>query len=116
MSEQDKLPPPPEDGEDKEKFFDPVTGEQISKSAHKKLMKNAGAPKKEKKEKPVFGVPSSKEKKVKVEKEPEQIFLDTTPVGEKKQIADVFPLLINQTTSSLHGKHGGRSVDIINLM
>ena len=80
-----------EDGEDKEKFYDPVTGEQISKNAYKKLMKNAGAPKKEKKEKPVFGLPSSKEKKAKIEKEPEQVFNDNTPAGEKKLLADVFP-------------------------
>jgi valyl-tRNA synthetase len=85
----DEIPPIPDasEGAEAEKFFDPVTGEQISKNAFKKLQK---APKKEKKEKPA---PSAKpaEKKEKKTKEPEQIWVDNTPFGEKKIIDGVFP-------------------------
>lgn len=68
-----------------EKYFDPVTGEQISKNAFKKLQK---APKKEKKDKPapaatVRGGESAEKKKEKKIKEPEVIFVDETPEGEK---------------------------------
>jgi valyl-tRNA synthetase len=72
-------------------FLHPETGEQISKNAYKKLMKG-GPPKKEKKEKPI-PVPKSdnstkKEKKV---KDPEQVFIDETPDGNKKIIDGIFP-------------------------
>ena len=64
MSED--VPPIPDSGEgegiETEKFFDPTTGEQISKNAFKKLSK---APKKEKKEKPVAVVKSAADKKEK---------------------------------------------------
>lgn len=74
-------------GEEKEKFFDPVTGEQISKNAYKKLLKGAPA----KKDKPAKAAPAAaegeekakKEKKEKVAKEPEAIFVDQTPAGQK---------------------------------
>ncbi len=79
-----------EKDDDKEVFHDPETGEVISKSAYKKIMKNGGK-KVEKKEKVVFakaGEGKSKDKKK--EKEPEQIFTDNTPVGDKKDLG-VFP-------------------------
>jgi len=73
-------------------FFHPETGEQISKNAYKKLLKGVPA-KKEKKEKPVpvpkpDGEKKAKEKKA---KEPEEVFEDKTPAGEKKHIDGVFP-------------------------
>lgn len=86
MSE--KIPPIPEANDveiETEKFYDPTTGEQISKNAFKKLSK---APKKEKKEKPV-AKPAAEKKEKKV-KEPEQIWVDKTPFGDKKNI-DEFP-------------------------
>lgn len=74
----------------KEVFHDPETGEVISKSAYKKLMKNGGK-KVEKKEKVVFAkVGEGKSKEKKKEKEPEQVFVDNTPSGDKK-ILGVFP-------------------------
>ena len=79
-----------EKDDDKEVFHDPETGEVISKSAYKKIMKNGGK-KVEKKEKVVFakaGEGKSKDKKK--EKEPEQIFVDNTPVGDKKDLG-LFP-------------------------
>lgn len=77
-----------DEGESK-KYFDPVTGEPISKNAHKKLLKGETSTKKEKKE----TIPKSesnvkKEKKV---KEPEIIFEDQTPAGEKKILDGIFP-------------------------
>lgn len=73
-----------------EKFFDPVTGEQISKNAFKKLQK--GGVKKEKKEKPVAAPKAEGEKKEKKKvKEAEVIFTDATPEGEKKILDGVFP-------------------------
>ena len=74
-------------GKIEEKFFDPVTGEQISKNAFKKLSK---APKKEKKEKVVPVAKSAAEKKEKKTKEPEEVWVDSTPAGHKKNI-DIFP-------------------------
>ena len=73
-------------------FIHPETGEQISKNAYKKLMKG-GPPKKEKKEKPFTpkadnNTTTKKDKKV---KEPEQIFIDETPEGNKKIIDGIFP-------------------------
>lgn len=79
-----------EKDDDKEVFHDPETGEAISKSAYKKIMKNGGK-KVEKKEKVVYakaGEGKSKDKKK--EKEPEQIFVDNTPLGDKKDLV-VFP-------------------------
>lgn len=89
---QAALPPTPPaadatGSEQQEKFFDPVTGEQISKNAYKKLLKGGVKEKKEKKEKVV--VPKA-EKKV-VAKEPEQIFEDSTPSGEKKILGEFPP-------------------------
>ena len=88
----DNVPPIPgaEEGEEigAEKFFDPVTGEQISKNAFKKLSK---APKKEKKEKPLAVVKSAADKKEKKVKEPEEVWVDNTPFGQKKDIEGVFP-------------------------
>lgn len=73
---------------EKEKFFHPETGEQISKNAYKNLLK----PKKEKKAKPAPApAAEKKEKKPKKEKAPEVIYTDNTPPGEKKDIASVFP-------------------------
>ena len=76
-----------------EKFYDPNTGEQISKNAHKKLLKGV----KEKKEKPA-PIPTTdgdekKEKKVKEKKvkDPEPIYVDNTPVGQKKILDGIFP-------------------------
>lgn len=86
MSEE--IPPIPEANDadvETEKFYDPTTGEQISKNAFKKLSK---APKKEKKEKPV-AKPAAEKKEKKV-KEPEQIWVDNTPFGDKKNIEE-FP-------------------------
>lgn len=80
-----------ENGEET-KYFDPTTGEQISKSAYKKLLKGKG---KEKKEKlppaPPAEASEKKEKKPKKEKEAEQIFVDATPSGQKKDQSGVFP-------------------------
>ncbi len=108
------VPPPPNDnldadgdieegGEESnvgEKYFDPVTGQPISKNAFKKLQKNVG--KKEKKPTAVVpptsaidnenGVPTEKkEKKEKKVKEPEVIYTDATPTGEKKILEGIFP-------------------------
>jgi valyl-tRNA synthetase len=86
MSEE--IPPIPEANDadiETEKFYDPTTGEQISKNAFKKLSK---APKKEKKEKPV-AKPAAEKKEKKI-KEPEQIWVDNTPFGDKKNIEE-FP-------------------------
>ena len=75
-----------------EKFYDPNTGEQISKNAYKKLLKGV----KEKKEKPA-PIPTEgdekKEKKVKEKKvkDPEPIYVDNTPVGQKKILDGIFP-------------------------
>lgn len=76
---------------EQEKFFDPETGEQISKNAYKKLLKNGGN-KKEKKEKPVPPPADAvvKEKKEKKEKAIEEVFIDNTPTGDKK-LLNVFP-------------------------
>lgn len=76
--------------DDSEGYFDPVTGEKISKNAFKKLQKGG---KKEKKEKPVPAPKAETEKKVKEKKtkEPEIVFVDETPRGEKKNIDGVFP-------------------------
>ena len=76
------------EGGEVEKFFDPTTGEQISKNAFKKLSK---APKKEKKEKPVAVVKAAADKKEKKVKEPEEVWIDSTPKGEKKNIEGIFP-------------------------
>jgi len=76
--------------EEKEKqlFFHPETGEQISKNAFKNLSK----PKKEKKEKKEkLPPPPGKEKAPKKEKPKEEIFVDSTPAGEKKILDGVFP-------------------------
>lgn len=86
MSEDNVPPLADVEEKDVEKFYDPVTGEQISKTAFKKLAK--AKPTKEKKEKPVAVI--KKEKVVKI-KEPEEIWVDTTPSGEKKIIDGVFP-------------------------
>mmetsp|Transcript_6397 Transcript_6397/g.10765 ORF Transcript_6397/g.10765 Transcript_6397/m.10765 type:complete len:710 (-) Transcript_6397:8-2137(-) len=72
-----------------EEFFHPETGEKMSKNAFKKLQK--GTLKKEKKPKEAPVPTEKKEKKEKKVKEPEQIFVDNTPKGQFKQIADVFP-------------------------
>ena len=90
MSETVPPVPPAEEGEGGEKFFDPVTGEPISKNAYKKLMKG-GPAKKEKKEKPEPKPEGEKKVKEKKTKEPEQIFEDDTPPGEMKRIDGVFP-------------------------
>lgn len=79
-------------GTDK-KYYDPVTGEQISKNAFKKLNKvGTGGAKKEKVDapKPSAEKPVS-EKKAKPAKETEQVFVDQTPIGEKKILDGVFP-------------------------
>ena len=76
------------DAGETEKFFDPTTGEQISKNAFKKLSK---APKKEKKEKVAPVAKSAADKKEKKVKEPEEVWLDSTPAGKKKNIEGVFP-------------------------
>ena len=89
MSETVPPVPPAEEGEGGEKFFDPVTGEPISKNAYKKLMKG-GPAKKEKKEKPEPKPEGEKKVKEKKTKEPEQIFEDDTPPGEMKRIDGVF--------------------------
>jgi valyl-tRNA synthetase len=95
-NEAEAVPPVPPAGEEAggegEKFYDPVTGEPISKNAWKKLQKGVPA-KKEKKEKPVPVPKADGDKKVKEKKtkEPEQIFEDQTPAGEKKQIDNMFP-------------------------
>lgn len=78
---------------EEQKFFDPVTGEQISKNAWKKLQK--GTVKKEKSAKPPAppageGGAEKKEKKPKKEKEAEQIYEDSTPKGQMK-LLEVFP-------------------------
>eukprot|EP01041_Mallomonas_annulata_P000590 gene590-1143_t len=64
--------------------------ETLSKNALKRLQKGKT---KEKKEKivPVKADSEKKDKKPKKEKEPEQIFLDNTPDGEKKIITAEFP-------------------------
>jgi len=67
------------------KYYHPETGEQISKNAFKKLQKGPVVAKKEKKEIPIK-TNVDKEKKEKRIKEPEQVFVDNTPTGEKKQI------------------------------
>jgi valyl-tRNA synthetase len=78
-----------------EKFYDPETGEQISKNAYKKLQKNAL--KKPKKEKPLptdkqeGTEPKKKEKKVIKETKKDEIPVDNTPVGEKKILEGEFP-------------------------
>jgi len=78
------------DATEGEKFFDPVTGEQISKNAFKKLQK--GGVKKEKKEKPVPVPKAEGEKKEKKKaKEAEVIYTDATPEGDKKITEGVFP-------------------------
>ena len=81
-------------GAEEQKYFHPETGEPLSKNAWKKLQKT-GSTSKEKKEKvPAIKVAEEgekKEKKAKKEKEPEQVFTDGTPVGEKKQIEGIFP-------------------------
>lgn len=92
------------ENEDTKKYYDPVTGEQISKNAFKKLQKNIGSKedyqnaKKEKKEATQKALQEAKEKKAlnggnnekKKVKEPEPIYEDHTPIGEKK-VLDVFP-------------------------
>ena len=80
------------EGGEKEVFRHPETGEVISKNAWKKLQK--GAPEKVKKEKPVAAAAPAgekKEAKAKKEKEPEVVFVDNTPQGEKKLIAAASP-------------------------
>jgi len=68
--------------------IDPETGLPMSKNALKKFLKG---PKKEKKEKPVVDSSApKKEKKVKEKKE-EEIFIDSTPVGDKKAQDGVCP-------------------------
>ena len=62
----------------------------MSKSAYKRLLKNAGTVKKEKKEKVVIEKAPAEKKEKKV-KEAEQIFIDQTPFGEKKLIEEAFP-------------------------
>jgi len=73
---------------EKEEFFHPETGEKLSKNAYKKAMKGGEKPKKEK------AAPSApnlnKPKKEKKVKEPEEVFIDLTPKGEKK-LLDQFP-------------------------
>ena len=77
-------------GDGKQEFIHPETGEKISKNAYKKLMKG-GPPKKEKKEKPIPVPKADAPKKEKKAKEPEQIFTDATPSGDKKIIDEIFP-------------------------
>ena len=95
-SELNPPQPPIDEGEGAaegggEKYYDPITGEQISKNAFKKLQKG-GAVKKEKKEKPVAAVKvEGDKKKEKKTKEPEQVVIDTTPFGEKKHLDNEFP-------------------------
>ena len=76
-------------GESEAKFFHPETGEPISKNAWKKLQK-APVVKKEKAVK-IAVVEEKKEKKVKKEKEVEEVFLDQTAPGEKKNLDGIFP-------------------------
>lgn len=91
MSEEALQPPLPshEDNEEVQKvFYDPVTGEQISKNAWKKLQKGTV-----KKEKPHTNAaaPVEKKEKVKKEKELEVQVIDNTTLGEKKAIEGIFP-------------------------
>ena len=82
--------------DDKEIFRHPHTGEVISKSAWKKGEKS-GWVEKTKKEKVVMVAKTAaetaekKEAKGKKDKEPEQIFIDDTPAGEKKRFEGVSP-------------------------
>ncbi len=86
------LPPPaPEGDAPKEKFFHPETGEELSKNAWKKLQKDGGKPKKEKKGFPPPKAAGEKKEKPKKEKKEEEIFVDSTPNGEKKKLDGVFP-------------------------
>ena len=84
------------EGDNQKTYYHPETGAKISKNEHKKLLKGV-IQKKEKKEK-LPPPPSSggsdeivEKKEKKVVKEPEQIFVDDTPVGEFKHIDGVFP-------------------------
>lgn len=76
--------------ESKEVFLHPETGVPISKNAWKKLQK--GVPEKVKKEKPIpVTKPAGEKKAPKKEKEPETIFVDETPKGEKKRLDGISP-------------------------
>ncbi|RYH16523.1 hypothetical protein EON65_29940 [archaeon] len=78
------------EGEDKEVYRHPETGEIISKNLYKKLLKGGG--KKEKKEKPQPAPETEKkEKKEKKGKEPEKIYTDNTPSGQFKEIQGFYP-------------------------
>ena len=83
------------DGKDSsgEKFYDPVTGEQISKNMFKKIQKGTNVKKEKKVDKPVATTEDGekKEKKEKKVKEPEVIYTDKTPDGEKKILDGIFP-------------------------
>lgn len=61
----------------------------LSKNAQKKLLKGT----KEKKEKPAPApkADTDKKEKKKKEKAPEEVFIDNTPKGQKKDISGVFP-------------------------
>jgi valyl-tRNA synthetase len=82
------------DGEgDKEIFYHPETGEVISKNLYKKFMKGGGVGKKDKKDKQLPNPPNPEKQKEKKEKEKktEQIYSDSTPAGQFKQIEGFFP-------------------------
>lgn len=99
----------PSELESNEIFYHPETGEKISKNAYKKLLKGniycycfmslklnnlscifvkiKGVPaKKEKKEKIAPVVNNEKKEKKKVEKEPEIVYTDNTPIGQFKEM------------------------------
>ena len=92
MSDAAAPPPAPVEGTaEKEKFFHPETGEEMSKNAWKKFQKGGDKPKKEKKGFPPAKAAGDKPKKEKKEKKEEEIFVDATPAGEKKILEGVFP-------------------------
>jgi valyl-tRNA synthetase len=84
--------PKGEEGDSKEVFHHPETGEVISKSLYKKLMKGGGV-KKEKKEKPAPKPENTekKEKKEKAKAKEQTIYVDETPAGEFKNLDAAFP-------------------------
>lgn len=72
-------------------FRHPETGEVISKNAWKKLQKGPEKPKKEKVVLVAKAENAEKKEAKKKEKEPEAVFVDSTPVGEKKLIEGISP-------------------------